>query len=228
LLFSSLTSALQLAMVDFRAPVFHHNANTNMKSIDYFLSPMSPWTYLGHGRFTEIATRHGATISVKPVDYGRIFPVSGGLPLSKRAPQRQAYRLVELARWRDYLKVPLVLQPKYFPYESSLASRLIIAADAHGPGAALRLAGAVLKACWAEERNMADEGELANVMREHKLEPRELIAAAKADQTQGRYDELTAEAIELQVFGAPTYVYEKQLFWGQDRLEFLERALALA
>lgn len=196
-----------------------------MKSIDYFLSPMSPWTYLGHGRFTEIARKHGATINVKPVDYGRIFPVSGGLPLAKRAPQRQAYRLVELARWRDHLNVPLNLQPKYFPYESSLASRLIIAAGARGPGAPLRLAGAILKACWAEERNMADEGELANVVREQELEPRGLIAAARSDETLARYDELTAEAIELQVFGAPTYVYDKELFWGQDRLEFLERAL---
>lgn len=212
-------------MLDFRRAVFHHDVGTNMKSIDYFLSPMSPWTYLGHERFVQIAGKHGATIHVKPVDYGRIFPVSGGLPLAKRAPQRQAYRLVELARWRDHLKVPLTLQPKYFPYESSLASRLIIAADAHGPGVALRLAGAILKACWVEEKNMADEGELTEVLRDQDLEPPDLIAAAKSNETQARYDILTAEAIELQVFGAPTYVYNKELFWGQDRLEFLERAL---
>ena len=196
-----------------------------MKTIDYYLSPMSPWTYLGHARFAEIAGKHGATINVKPVDYGRIFPVSGGLPLAKRAPQRQAYRLVELERWRDHLGVPLTVQPKFFPYESNLASRLIIAADDRGPGAALRLAGAILKACWAEERNMADEGELATVVREQALEPHTLMVTAKSADAQARYDELTGEAIELQVFGAPTYVYEKQLFWGQDRLEFLERAL---
>ncbi len=196
-----------------------------MKTIDYYLSPMSPWTYLGHARLVEIAGRHGATINVRPVDYGRIFPVSGGLPLSKRAPQRQAYRLAELARWRDHLGVALTVQPKFFPYESSLASRLIIAADSRGSGAALRLAGAILKACWSEERNMADEGELANVAREQGLEPRGLMAAAKSDEARARYDELTAEAIELQVFGAPTYVYNSELFWGQDRLEFLERVL---
>lgn len=194
-------------------------------AIDYYLSPMSPWTYLGHARLVEIARRHGATINVKPVDYGKIFPVSGGLPPSKRAPQRQVYRLVELARWRDHLGVPLTVQPKFFPYESSLASRLIIVADGRGSGAALRLAGAILKACWAEERNMADEGELAAVAREQGLEPRGLMAAAKSDEAAARYDELTAEAIELQVFGAPTYVYNRELFWGQDRLEFLERAL---
>jgi len=194
-------------------------------AIDYYLSPMSPWTYLGHARLAEIARRHGATINVKPVDYGRIFPVSGGLPVSKRAPQRQAYRLAELARWRDHLGVPLTIQPKFFPYESNLASRLIIVADGRGSGAALRLAGAILKACWAEERNMADEGELATIVRQQGLEPRGLMAAAKSDEAQARYDELTGEAIELQVFGAPTYVYNKELFWGQDRLDFLERAL---
>ncbi|MGH8863565.1 MAG: 2-hydroxychromene-2-carboxylate isomerase [Burkholderiales bacterium] len=194
-------------------------------AIDYYLSPMSPWTYLGHARFVEIARRHGATINVKPVDYGRIFRVSGGLPLSKRAPQRQAYRLVELARWRDHLGVPLTVQPKFFPYESNLASRLIIVADSRGSGAALRLAGAILKACWAENRNMADEAELTKVSQEQGLEPHGLIAAAKSDEARKRYDELTEEAIELQVFGAPTYVYNKELFWGQDRLDFLERAL---
>lgn len=212
-------------MLDFWPSVFHHNADRNMKSIDYYFSPMSPWTYLGHARFADIAKRHGATINVKPVDFGKIFTVSGGLPLSKRAPQRQAYRLVELARWRDHLGVPLTVQPKFFPYESNLASRLIIVAEGRGSGAALRLAGAILKACWAEERNMANEHELTTVVREQGLEPRGLMSAAKSDEAQGRYDELTAEAIELQVFGAPTYVYNKELFWGQDRLDFLQRAL---
>lgn len=196
-----------------------------MKTIDYYLSPMSPWTYLGHARLADIARRHGATINVKPVDFGSIFPVSGGLPLPKRAPQRQAYRLLELKRWRDHLGVPLTIEPKYFPYDSNLASRLVIAADTRGAGAAMRLAGAILKACWVEERNMGDEAELFKVVTEQGLEPRWLIAAAKSDEGQARYEELTQEAIDLQVFGAPTYVYNGELFWGQDRLEFLERAL---
>lgn len=196
-----------------------------MKVIDYYLSPMSPWTYLGHARLADIAKRHGATINVKPVDFGKIFPVSGGLPLPKRAPQRQAYRLLELKRWRDHLGVALTIEPKYFPYDSNLASRLVIAADTRGAGAAMRLAGAILKACWAEERNMGDEAELFKVVTEQGLEPRWLIAAAKSDEGQARYDELTQEAIDLQVFGAPTYVCNGELFWGQDRLEFLERTL---
>jgi carboxymethylenebutenolidase len=197
-----------------------------MKTVDYYLSPMSPWTYLGHARLLDIAKRHGAGIRPKPVDFGKIFPLSGGLPLAKRAPQRQAYRMVELERWRGFLGVPLTLQPKYFPYDSALASKLVIAADGKGPGSALRLAGALLRGCWVEERNMADEAELARVCQEQGLEPWGLIAAAKSDEAQKRYEELTEEAVALQVFGAPTYVYDRELFWGQDRLDFLDRALA--
>ncbi len=197
-----------------------------MKAVDYYFSPMSPWTYLGHSRFADIAKRHGAVINVKPVDYGKIFPVSGGVPVAKRAPQRQAYRFAELKRWQKFLDVPLTLEPKFFPYDSSLAARLIIAADSKGSGNAMRLAAAILKACWAQDRNMADEEELSKVCTEQGLEPLGLIAAAKSAEGQKRFDELTEEAIGLQVFGAPTYAYKGELYWGQDRLDFVERALA--
>lgn len=197
-----------------------------MKTVGYYFSPMSPWTYLGHARLADIAKRHGAAINVKPVDYGKIFPVSGGLPVARRAPQRQAYRFVELKRWQKFLGVPLTPEPKFFPYDSNLAARLIIAADGKGAGSAMRLAGAILKGCWAENRNMADETELAKVCREQGLEPRGLIAAAQSDEGLKRFEELTEEAISLQVFGAPTYVYKGELYWGQDRLDFLDRALA--
>lgn len=193
------------------------------KIIDYYFSPMSPWTYLGHARFMEIARTHNAAINPKPVDYGRIFPLSGGLPLAKRAAQRQAYRLTELRRWRDYLGVPLTIQPKYFPYDSRLAALTIIAAG--DTDSALRLAAAILRGCWAEEKNMADENELSSVIRACGLDGTELLKRAMAPETASRFDAFTDEAIERQVFGAPTYVYRQELFWGQDRLDFLERAL---
>ncbi|HEY5930566.1 MAG TPA: 2-hydroxychromene-2-carboxylate isomerase, partial [Burkholderiales bacterium] len=155
-----------------------------MKAVDYYFSPMSPWTYLGHSRFADIAKRHGATINVKPVDFGKIFPVSGGVPVAKRAPQRQAYRFVELKRWQKFLGVPLVLEPKFFPYDTSLAARVIIAAGDQSADSAMRLTGALLKACWTENRNMADESELAKVCEEVGLEPKALIAAAKSDEGQ--------------------------------------------
>jgi 2-hydroxychromene-2-carboxylate isomerase len=194
------------------------------KIIDYYFSPMSPWTYLGHARFQEIARRHGAVINPKPVDYGRIFPLSGGLPVAKRPPQRQAYRLIELQRWRDYLHVPLNIHPKYFPYDAKFATLAIIAAG--DADKAMKLAGAFLRGCWADEKNMADEAELAAVIRSAGLNSDALLERAKTPEIAARYQAFTDEAIARQVFGAPTYVYKDELFWGQDRLEFLDRALA--
>lgn len=195
------------------------------KIVDYYLSPMSPWTYLGHERFVQVTKKHGAQIDAKPVDYGRIFPVSGGLPLAKRAPQRQKYRLVELERWHKHLRVPMVIQPKFFPYDTGLASRMIIAARALGADSAVRLAGAILQGCWGEERNMADEAELKAAAKSVGIDADTLLAKAKQPGTQDEFDRLTEEAIGKDVFGAPTYVYNAELFWGQDRLEFLDRAL---
>ena len=100
-------------------------------TIDYYFAPHSPWTYLGHERFAEIARAAGATIKVQPIDLGGVFPVSGGLPLAKRAPQRQAYRLVELERFSRHLGRPINLQPKHFPVSADDAAKLIIAADLH-------------------------------------------------------------------------------------------------
>jgi 2-hydroxychromene-2-carboxylate isomerase len=198
-----------------------------MKTVDYYFTPASPWTYLGHARFVAMAARHGARIAVKPVDLGRVFPVSGGLPLPKRAPQRQAYRLVELARWRDFTGVPLNLHPKHFPVPADDAARLIVAADlAAGTEAALTLAGALMRAVWAEERDISDAATRAAIVAECGLDAAAL--AARADEAASRFDAFTAEAIERQVFGAPWFVIDGEPFWGQDRLEFVERALARA
>ena len=194
------------------------------KTIDYYFSPVSPWTYLGHARFQEIARKHGAMVNPKPVDYGRIFPLSGGLPVAKRPPQRQAYRLVELQRWRDHLGLPMNIQPKYFPYDTQLATLAIIAAG--DADKAMKLAGAFLRGCWAEDKNMADEAEVVAAIRGCGLDSGALLKLAKASEIAARYQAFTDEAIARQVFGAPTYVYKDELFWGQDRLEFLDRALA--
>src|SRR5437879_5895200 len=121
------------------------------KTIQYFLGPHSPWTYLGHERFVALAKAAGAQVELKPFDLGKVFGVSGGLPLAKRAPQRQAYRLVELARWADLLKLPINPQPKFFPVPPDAAARLIIATRTSlGADAALELAGAVMRSLWAE------------------------------------------------------------------------------
>jgi 2-hydroxychromene-2-carboxylate isomerase len=196
------------------------------KIIDYFTTPASPWTYLGHDRFVALAARHGAAIRVVPMDLGKVFPVSGGLPLAKRAPQRQAYRLVELARWRDYLSMPLNLQPKFgaSPVEAALKS--IVAAKETGEAAALSLAGAFLRARWAEERDISDPATLAAIVRACGLDPERIASRAGSPEVEAAFEACSQEAIDRQVFGAPTYAYGGVLFWGQDRLDFLDRALA--
>ena len=197
-------------------------------TIDYFLAPQSPWTYLGHARFVAMARAAGAAVRVLPVDLGRVFPVSGGLPLARRAPQRQAYRLVELKRFGQFLELPLVPQPRFFPVAADAAARLIIAVDqADGADAALRLAGAVLAAVWAQERDIADASVLAALVGETGLDAARLHRAQAPD-IQARYDENTRMAIDAGVFGAPTYRIGGELFWGQDRLEFVARRLGVA
>ena len=123
----------------------------------------------------------GATINVLPVDLGRVFPVSGGLPLAKRAPQRQAYRLVELKRFSEHLDRPLNLHPRYFPVASDDAAKLIIAVDMHdGSDAAMRIAGAILRGVWVEEKNIADPPSLQSMleaMRPAGAAPRRLAVA---------------------------------------------------
>ncbi|HTS22741.1 MAG TPA: 2-hydroxychromene-2-carboxylate isomerase [Casimicrobiaceae bacterium] len=196
------------------------------KLVDYYFATISPFMYLGHERFLAIAARHGATIAVKPINLGEVFPVSGGLPLSKRAPQRQAYRLRELERWSEHLRIPLNREPRFFPVNGDRAAHWILAAGERDPAKALALTGAVGRAIWREERDVSDQGTLADVAERLGLDVGALADRAASDEIALRYKSLTAEAIERKVFGAPTYVYRDELFWGQDRLDFLDRALA--
>ena len=196
-------------------------------AVDYYFTPQSPWTYLGHQRFAEIARAAGAQINVLPVDIGgKIFPVSGGLPLAKRAPQRQAYRLVELKRFSEHLGLALNLHPKYFPVAADDAARLIIAISMNeGSDAAMALTGALLRAVWVEERDIADASELALMLAAQQL-PAQRLDDACSQAVQERYDAETQRAVEAGVFGAPSFVIDGELFWGQDRLDFVQRRLA--
>ena len=194
-------------------------------TVDYFFAPMSPWTYLGHQRFVQIAKAANAKVRVRPMDLGQVFPISGGLPLGKRAPQRQAYRLVELARFSQALNLPLNLHPKFFPVAGDPASKLIIAVDMHhGTDAALALTGAVLAAVWQQERDIADTQTLAALLSEHQLDVA-CLALSTTPEVQARYAMDTQDAINAQVFGAPSYVIDGTIFWGQDRLDFVAQAL---
>lgn len=197
------------------------------KACEYYFAPQSPFAYLGHARFIALAKKHGVQIELKPCDPGKIFNASGGQPLSKRAPQRQAYRLLELQRWKEFLGVPLNPQPKFFPVSGDLAAKLIIAAQlAHGTGAALELTGAIMASLWADEKNIADSDTLIGVCAAQELEGKALLKSAETASIQSAYDQFTDDAISASVFGVPWYVVDGEGFWGQDRLEFVERAFA--
>lgn len=197
------------------------------KTCEYFFAPQSPYAYLGHTRFVEIAEQHGAQIVLRPCDLGKVFSVSGGLPLLQRAPQRQAYRLIEMQRWADHLQLPINLQPKYFPVSGDAAARLLIAAKlAHGTSTALILAGAIMQAVWVDEKNIADNDTLVALATMHELDGKALLKASGTAAVQSEYEAHTDAAIAANVFGAPWFVVDGEGFWGQDRLEFVERALA--
>ena len=195
-------------------------------TVDYYFAPQSPWTYLGHTRFSALVQASGAQVRLLPVDLGAVFAVSGGLPLGKRPPQRQAYRLVELRRYSDYLGLPMVVQPRYFPVSGDDAARLIIAVDQQdGSAAAMRLAGAIFTAVWAQERDIASSQTLAELLQESGL-PLTRLEQSRSPEVQQQYEANTRQAIDGNIFGAPTYVVDGEMFWGQDRLDFVERKLS--
>ncbi|MCK9513717.1 MAG: 2-hydroxychromene-2-carboxylate isomerase [Pigmentiphaga sp.] len=196
-------------------------------TLRYYLAPRSPWTYLGHHRVRQLAAKYGVPIELRPFDLGEIFPITGGLQLAQRSPQRQAYRLIEIERWSKFLNLPMSLQPRHFPMEEHNAARMILAAlRRFGTEAALDLAGACLKAVWSRELNIADPATLQTLAGECGLPGKELWDASAAEEES--YASNTKAALELGVFGAPWYEYRGESFWGQDRLDFLERAMQSA
>jgi 2-hydroxychromene-2-carboxylate isomerase len=195
--------------------------------IDYYASLNSPWTHLGAARIEAMAMAHGATIRIYPVDFGAIFAKSGGLPLPQRSPQRQAYRLQELVRWRDHLGIPITIQPKYFPSSETLTAGCVIAVrETIGDAPAIKLAHAVLKAVWQEEKNPADPATLAGLIKGVGLDADQVLKLGAEPRWAERRLADTQAALDRNVFGAPSYVIGEDIFWGQDRLEFVERRLA--
>jgi 2-hydroxychromene-2-carboxylate isomerase len=195
------------------------------KICEYYVSPHSPYVYLGHEHLVALAKQHDVKIVLKPFDLNKIFGVSGGLPLAKRAPQRQAYRLQELQRWAAFRQLPMNLHPTFFPVQSEAASKLIIATQlALGTDAALALAGAVMRGIWAEERNIADPETLRTIAVELGHDGRNLLKSSETASVQAEFDRFTDEAMAANVFGAPWYVVDGEPYWGQDRLDFVERA----
>jgi len=199
-----------------------------MKKVDYYMTPVSPFTYMGHQRLRDICARHGAQIQLRVMDLGKVFPVSGGLALKDRSAQRKAYRMMELKRWRSYLDLPMTLEPKFFPVTAEPAATMILAVlEHHGTAIALDVAGDCLRAIWAEDRDISNRETLGEILSARSLDVASLLALAGSAEVAARYIQHSQEAIARGVFGAPTSIYRDELFWGQDRLDFLDRALAV-
>ena len=190
-----------------------------MHRIEYFYSLMSPFTYLAGLGLEQVAASHGAEIIYRPADIARVFAETGGLPVPKRHPTRQEYRLQELKRLSKMHNRPLNMSPKHWPVDATKASCTVIAADAAGGDAGV-LNHAFLKACWAEERDISDDATIATVLDELGYDPKELSGYMSAAETQ--YEENTRLALKKGVFGAPFYIVGEEKFWGQDRLGHLD------
>ncbi|UWQ50738.1 2-hydroxychromene-2-carboxylate isomerase [Leisingera caerulea] len=198
-----------------------------MASIDFYFSTLSPFSYLAGTRPWQIAARHGAEVTCKPLDILALFARTGGTPPAERHPARQEYRLIELQRQADKLGLPINLKPAHWPANAAPSSYAIIAAQNAGGGDMGQLVHSVLRACWAEEKDIADDAViracLAGAGFDPALADSGLLAGAET------YAQNLEDAVTAGVFGAPFWVTaDGARFWGQDRLEDLDAHLAEA
>ncbi|MGE0734248.1 MAG: 2-hydroxychromene-2-carboxylate isomerase [Alphaproteobacteria bacterium] len=192
-----------------------------MRTITYFHSLSSPWAYLGGPRFHEIVRRHSLSVVLRPVT---IISENGGIPLRTRPQARQDYHELELDRWRKHLGMPLNLRPRYYPTDPTQSARMVIAADRAGFNA-LNLSHALLRALWAEEQDTLDPAVRRRVADGVGLDGAALVVAENSPDVIFAWEASRAEAVTSAVFGTPTYIYKGERFWGQDRLDFLDRAV---
>jgi 2-hydroxychromene-2-carboxylate isomerase len=193
-------------------------------TVEYYFSLISLWSYIGSLVFQDLARRHDVRVEFKPIDLMAVFAAGGGKPVRERPPQRQAYRLVEMERWKRIRGIPLVTWPKFYPADPSLGHRMLLVAIREGKDVTA-FAHAGLKAVWADEMNIEDADTLVNLANVSGLDGKHLLAQATKPELVAREAGLTREAIERQLFGAPFYFHRGEPFWGQDRLGQLESAV---
>ena len=198
-----------------------------MLTVDYYFTLVSPWTYIGDSLLKEICDKHGAKIRHIPVNLGRVFEATGGLPLAKRSDARKALRMQELQRWREYRKVKLNLEPAHFPVSDKMAAGMVIAAQETGNDVS-EFCHAIMRAVWAEERNISDSDTMLQIANDCGLDGKLLQAAAASPTVGQKWEADTDRAIERGVMGAPFYIVGEDTLWGQDRLEFVDMILAKA
>lgn len=192
------------------------------KTVYYFHSLSSPWAYMGGPRFHALIRKYNLDVIVRPT---RIVPPNGGIPLLSRPGARQRYHEIELDRWRKRLNVPLVLRPKHYPTQNEFSARMVIAADRLGWNA-LALSHALLHALWSEEKDLVDAAVRVAVANALGMDGAKLLAMQDTPEIMAAWKAGEQEAAERGVFGTPTWIYQDILYWGQDRLDFLDEALS--
>ena len=196
--------------------------------VECFYTLSSPWMYFAAPRLREMAARHGARVLLRPFDFPQVVPQTGGIPLRTRPQPRQDYHALELDRWRKYLRMPLNLKPAFYPpRDNKAAGRTVIAAQREGLDAPA-LSHAILRALWAEEQDIADPRTRQRIADGLGMPGERLVQLENSAPVIAEYADNTKRALALGVFGAPTYVWNETLYWGQDRLDFLDRDLEAA
>ncbi len=195
-----------------------------MAHIDYFMFPLSPFTYLAGNKLEEIAAKHGATIEYKPMVLMKVFEATGTLPLSQRHESRRAYRLQELARISRRTGMPINAKPTYFSTNPAPACFAIVTAQTAGGGNLGGLVQGLLRACWVEQKDIADEVVIREQLTENGFDP-ELVNSGMLSGAETLHRN-TDEAVRRNVFGSPSYLVGDQVFFGQDRLDYLDDYLA--
>ena len=196
-----------------------------MLSIEYYLSVVSPWSYLGHRRFCDIAREHSAEIQYLPIDSSILFAKTGGLALKDRSSQRKRYRMQELRRWRNRLELELNLEPQFFPTDSNLASCVIIGALEAGYNVT-ELVYELMRAVWVREEDVSETSVVVSAIERSGGSVDDLLATARNSKVQDILVQNSEQAVSKGVFGVPSYVVGEEVFWGQDRLEFLDAFLS--
>ncbi|SPJ25862.1 2-hydroxychromene-2-carboxylate isomerase [Palleronia abyssalis] len=192
-----------------------------MPRIDYYFATVSPFTYLAGTRLEEIAARHGAEIAYKPLDVVQLFGRTGGVPPKDRHPNRQAYRLQELDRIARMEGMPINVKPAHWPTNPAPSSFAIIAAQKAGSGDLGALVHGLTRACWAEDRDIAEDDVIADCLEAAGFD-RKLATSGMLEGAEG-YAKNLEDAVNAGVFGTPFYITDDdQRFWGQDRLAHLD------
>ncbi len=192
--------------------------------LDYYFATPSPWAYLATPRLIELKNKYDLKINWKPSDLMEIFAVHGVAAVKDRPQPVQLNRLTELKRWGKFLNMPITIQPKFFPVDPSLSHRTIILAQKNS----IKIENLIFsfqKAVWADEKNISDENTIIEICKSNNFNSSSIIEDANSEEIINEYKKNTEDALSSNVWGSPTFIYNNELFWGQDRIDFLERAI---